>query len=226
MRDDPLAAPVLRTEDLAVGRDGRTIAVLEDTVLGEGEAALLLGPSGSGKSTALFTLAGLLAPVGGAVRLDGEAVGDPASSAGSRLRGRRIGMVFQDMHLLSGLSVLDNLLLAPFAVGVRPDRRAALRRLAELGLGPLALRRAETLSRGEAQRAAIARAMLLEPRLILADEPTASLDDANAARVASVLLDAARTTGAALVVATHDQRLKALIPGRLTLRPTHREAVA
>lgn len=217
---------MLQAERLLVGRAGQAIATLDDVVLNGGEAALILGPSGSGKSTALFTLAGLLSPVGGLVRLDGETISGLSPHARTRLRGRRIGMVFQDMHLLSGLSVLDNLLLAPFACGAPQDAGAARRKLADLGLEPLAGRRAETLSRGEAQRVAVARAMLMTPRLILADEPTASLDDDNAAQVAGLLLDAAARTGAVLVVATHDQRLKSQIPGRLTLRPIGMAAAA
>lgn len=211
---------------LSVGRDGVSVARLEDATLGAGDAALILGPSGSGKSTALFTLAGLLAPIDGVVRLNGEAFSTLPAHRRAAMRGHMIGVVFQDMHLLSGLGVLDNLMLAPFAVGLRQDRTTALNRLQALGLQHLAKRPAERLSRGEAQRVAVARAMLMSPSLILADEPTASLDDANALQVADILLNAARETGAALIVATHDQRLKSRIPRRLALHASRPELAA
>ena len=128
-------------------------------------------------------------------------------------------MVFQDLHLVDGLSVLDNVLLAPFAAGVTQDRGRALGLLRELGLAKLAERPAETLSRGQAQRVAIARAMLLRPKLILADEPTASLDDEACERAADLLTRAAADTGAALVIATHDGRLRARVPQIVHVAP-------
>jgi len=217
---------LLETLGLTVGRGRTPVGSLEDAALGAGDAALILGPSGSGKTTALFTLAGLLPPIDGMVRLDGEAFSGLPAHRRATVRGRRMGVVFQDMHLLSGLSVLDNLLLAPFAAGLPQDRAAAFERLRAVGLEHLADRQAERLSRGEAQRVAVARAMLMTPRLLLADEPTASLDDANAHQVVDLLLEASRSTGATLVIATHDQRLTCRIPGRLALHPCRIEAAA
>ena len=118
------------------------------------------------------------------------------------------------MHLIPGLSALDNLLLAPFAAGVRRDRTKAQGLLERLGLSNRIHARAETLSRGEAQRTAIARAMLLYPYLILADEPTASLDDEACTAVLDLLLQATRESGAALVIATHDARVRARVSNR------------
>ena len=186
----------------------------------------MLGPSGSGKTTALFTLAGLLPPVAGEVRLAGESLWSLPAARRRALRSSRIAVVFQDMHLLGGLSVMDNLLLAPFAAGARQDRGAAIRSLERLGLDALADRKADALSRGEAQRVAVARAVLMEPRLILADEPTASLDDDNAERVGRLLVDAAAAVGAVLVIATHDRRLMTLAPGRIPLRAPGAEVAA
>lgn len=197
----------IETRDLCVGHGGVSVARVGDFRLFPSETMLLLGMSGSGKSTLLLTLAGLIAPVEGAVALEGERLDTIAVRERDRRRRQRIGLVFQDIHGVPGLSVIDNVLLGAFAVGVRQDRAAAMDLLDRVGLSALATRRFETLSRGEAQRVAIARALLLRPAVILADEPTASLDDVNADRVADLLGSTAKETGAALIVATHDHRL-------------------
>lgn len=200
---------MLVVEDLSVGYRGRPVARLPRLEVRPGEASLLLGPSGSGKTTLLLGLAGLAEVLGGSVQVDGEAPARLSERARDAWRGRSVGLVFQDLHLIAGLTTLDNVLLAPFAAGLPQDRHRALALLDELGLAPLAHRPAETLSRGQAQRVAIARAMLLQPKLILADEPTASLDDGACEQVWGLLTRAAAETGAPLVVATHDGRLKA-----------------
>jgi len=197
-------------DTLDVGRDGRVVARLAAARLTPGSAWRLPGPSGSGKTTALFTLAGLLPPVAGAVTW---------SDTGAPLRRGEAAVVFQDPLLVDGLSVLENVLLAPFALGRPQDAVAARAVLDRLGIDHLAGRRADRLSRGEAQRVAVARALVSAPRLLLADEPTASLDDAHAAATADLLLEAAATSGAALVIATHDSRLAARVPDALTLAP-------
>lgn len=201
-------AIVMDLRDLEVGHGGVVAARVGDLRLFAGEAVLLLGPSGSGKSTLLMTLAGLIAPISGEVRLEGERFDSLPARERDRRRGRRMGLVFQDIHGVPGLSVIDNLLLGAFSVGASQDRVGAMVLLDRVGLSALASRRFETLSRGEAQRVAIARALLLRPAVILADEPTASLDDANADRIADLFVTAAKETGAALIVATHDHRLK------------------
>lgn len=203
---------MLEATDLKAGYGGEAVVELPSLRLSAGEAALMLGPSGSGKTSILLAIAGLVDVLGGSVRVDGEDVAAMSPAERDHFRGRRIGLVFQDLHLISGLSTLDNLLLAPFAAGQPQDADRALELLTHLGLERWAHRPAETLSRGQAQRVAIARAMLMRPSVILADEPTASLDDAACDTVARLLLDAARETGAALFIASHDQRLKPLIP--------------
>lgn len=204
-------------ETLDVGRDGRAIARLAPARLAPGSAWRLPGPSGSGKTTALFTLAGLLPPVAGAVTW---------AHTGAPLRRGEAAVVFQDLLLVDGLSVMENVLLAPFALG-RPQGTAAARALLDrLGVGHLAGRRADRLSRGEAQRVAVARALIGAPRLLLADEPTASLDDAHAAATADLLLEAAAVSGAALVIATHDSRLALRIPQAFALTPVGTPAEA
>ena len=203
---------MLKLQDLSVGRAGRAVARMIDAHLPTGAPALLLGPSGCGKSTVLFTLAGLLAPVTGVATLD-----DLPLTADRPRPDPRVALVFQDMHLMAGLSVLDNVRLGTFARGARSDVADARDLLQDLGLAGLMRRRAETLSRGEAQRVALARALLLRPRLLLADEPTASLDDAHASAVADLLVALAGRTGAALVIATHDRRLIDRFDRRLDL---------
>ena len=200
---------MLEVNGLVAGYNGRAVAKLPALKVNAGDATLLLGPSGSGKTTLLLAIAGLAQTLSGSATIEGENYAKLSSVARDRRRGRRIGLVFQDLHLVPGLTALENVLLAPFAAGATQDRKRAQQLLTLLGLGGKAGRAADRLSRGEAQRTAIARAMLLKPALILADEPTASLDDPTCATVADLLAEAAKETGAALVIATHDQRLKA-----------------
>jgi putative ABC transport system ATP-binding protein len=208
----------LSVKGALAGYRRRPIARLGSLAIGAGEAAVLIGPSGSGKTTLLLAIAGLDL-LSGEIEIGGEMVSGLPARLRDRHRGRSIGMVFQDLHLATGLSALDNMLLSPFAVGVRPDRDKAAGLLDRLGLKERLHARAETLSRGEAQRVAIARAMLLGPQLILADEPTASLDDESCNVVLDHLLDATRTSGASLLVATHDSRVKARIPNIAIAEP-------
>ena len=199
---------MLTVEGLVAGYGTQALARLQALQVEAGSSALLLGPSGSGKTTLLLAMAGLADVLEGSVKLEATELAGLAPRARDRVRGRSIGLVFQDLHLVPGLTTLENLLLAPYAAGLPQDRARALALLDELGLAPLAHKPAETLSRGQAQRTAIARAMLLGPKLILADEPTASLDDEACDRVWGLLTRAAAETGAPLVVATHDGRLK------------------
>lgn len=217
---------MLFVEDLVVGYGGQAVARLPALALRAGQAALILGASGSGKTSLLLGMAGLVDVLAGRVSIGETAITSLPPSARDRFRGRHIGLVFQDIHLIAGLSVLDNLLLAPYAAGLPQDRGRALALLERLGLEAKAHRRAETLSRGQAQRAAIARAMLLKPQVILADEPTASLDDEACEAVADLLTAAAEESGAALLVATHDHRLKARIPLSVAAEPVSPAAPA
>lgn len=203
---------MLEVSDLVAGYEGRAIARVANFAVPAGGAALLVGRSGAGKTTLLLAVAGLAQRLAGRVALSGQDLSSLNMRERDRHRGRFIGLVFQDLHLVPGLSAIDNMLVGPFAAGVRADVVRATSLLEELGLKDRLDARAETLSRGEAQRVAIARAALLRPRLILADEPTASLDDDGAAAVIDLLLSLTRETGAALLVATHDARVKAAIP--------------
>jgi len=208
---------MLDIDGLASGYGARPVARLGHLTLAPGEAALLTGPSGSGKTTLLLAIAGLARRHAGRATVGGIDLHDLPPARRDRFRGRSIGFVFQDLHLVTGLSALDNVLLAPYAAGAPQDRARALALLGELGLGDLARAAAARLSRGQAQRVAIARAVLQKPKLILADEPTASLDDEAAAAVCDLLLAAAAANGAALVIATHDRRLRERIARQVAI---------
>ncbi|MDB5460272.1 MAG: ABC-type transport system ATPase component [Caulobacteraceae bacterium] len=210
---------MLVVSGLTAAYGGRPVARLAGLTLAPGQAALILGPSGSGKTSLLLAMAGLVDIHAGGVRIGDTDIGALSLAQRDRYRGRNIGLVFQDIHLIPGLSTLDNLLLAPYAAGLPQDVRRALALLEQLGLGDKAARPAQTLSRGQAQRAAIARAMLMQPKLILADEPTASLDDDACRVVGDLLTSAAAETGAMLLIATHDHRLKARIPTVVAAEP-------
>ena len=170
-----------------------------------GDRMAIMGPSGSGKSTLLSILGALETPTSGAVRLDGA---DPsAMSADERaaFRNRRIGFVFQEHHLLPGCTAIDNVVLPALATGsVHRDIEVRARRLLErVGLGERLGSLPGELSGGERQRVAVARALVLSPRLVLADEPTGQLDAHAAATVTELLVELAAEAGGMLVVVTH-----------------------
>jgi putative ABC transport system ATP-binding protein len=174
-----------------------------------GAQVALTGPSGSGKSTLLHLLAGLDTPTSGTIAwpgLDGSPEGRPGL----------IGMVFQGPSLLPPLDVTENIALPLLLAGFTETqaRERALAALHDVGLDELAVRLPEELSGGQAQRVAVARALAIRPRVILADEPTGQLDSAHAAQVVGLLLDAATMLGAALVLSTHDLTIAERLPER------------
>lgn len=192
------------------------IAALE---LGAGEELCVRGPSGSGKSTLLHCLAGLVQPDAGVVELSGQSLFALSEAARDRLRARTIGLVFQEARLLPALSVVENVLLPLEFAGV--PRREARRRAAELcerlGLGDRQRSFPATLSLGEAQRVGLARALVASPSLLLADEPTASLDREAASTALVALREAVSELRAALVIVTHDESIAARFERSLTL---------
>jgi putative ABC transport system ATP-binding protein len=192
--------------DSIVHRYGDTTVLRAPTIeLGTDEHCALVGPSGSGKSTLLNVLAGILRPSAGRVLLDGNDL-YPPEGRDDRWRGRHIGVVPQKLHLLASLSAVENVALACHFAGSSDAVVAPL--LQQLGLAARVAARPAELSLGEQQRVAIARAVVNHPRLLLADEPTSSLDDDNAQRVLDLLLDVAQRARALLVVATHDARIR------------------
>ena len=178
---------------------------------------LLSGPSGCGKSTLLSILAGLIAPTQGRVIVAGTDLATLSGSTRDRWRGQHVGLVPQRLHLVGALSVRDNLRLARYLAGAGADDDRIRALLEAVGVGELAERAPRTLSQGQAQRVAVARAVVNRPRLLLADEPTANLDDAHAAAALELLRAQAVATGATLVVASHDARVRPLLPNVFAL---------
>ena len=173
-----------------------------------GESCAVVGPSGSGKTTLLHLIAGLLTPHKGSIEVAGQRIDNLVQRERDRLRGRSIGIVLQQLRLIASLTALENLLLAQRLSGLSVDRSSAKQRLTTLGLGHRIHHRPAALSQGEAQRVAIARALVGRPALLLADEPTSSLDDDNAERVLELLVEQAEQQEAALLVVTHDARIR------------------
>ncbi len=178
---------------------------------------LVVGPSGCGKTTLLHLIAGLLLPSGGRVLVDGQDLALLSPPARDRFRGQHVGIVLQQFHLLPTLTALQNLLVAQSIAALPVDRAAARTMLQSLGVNDRGDAFPHQLSVGQQQRVAIARALVNRPKLLLADEPTSSLDDETCALVADLLLDATQRHGASLLIATHDMRLKSRIPRQLAL---------
>lgn len=208
---------MIQTDGLAWQPPGGAGLRFPDAAVPQGGTLLLHGPSGSGKSTWLALLAGLLTPAAGRAVVAGQAVGELAPAARDAWRARTIGFLPQRLLLSPALSVADNLALVYFASGLPVDAATVHHTLAALGVAHLAPRRPASLSGGEAQRVALARALLLRPQVVLADEPTASLDDAACGAALRLLSERAQQAGATLVIATHDARVARALPAAAVL---------
>lgn len=189
-----------------------------DLDVSAGEKLAITGESGSGKSTLLHLAAGMDLPDAGTMELLGEHVNRLAEPERTRFRARHIGLVFQDYNLIESLSAGENIELVGWLTG-KKARGADIRRLAgELGIADLMERRPDQLSGGQQQRVAIARALIHEPSLLLADEPTGSLDQASAEQVMQVLAESVDARGCALVLVTHSETAAARCDRRVRLR--------
>lgn len=186
----------------------KTILQATDWAASQGEHWLLLGNSGSGKTTLLHIMGGLLKPTNGEVEIANQNLHQVNGSKLDRFRAQHIGLVFQKPHLIQTLTVLDNLLLAQYMAGVKKNKQRCLEVLTQLNMQHHKKSYPNKLSQGEMQRVSVARAVLNSPKVLLADEPTASLDDENTVQVIQLLQQQAQAVNATLVIATHDQRVK------------------
>lgn len=200
---------------------GAPLAVLSgiSLTLSQGEGLAVLGPSGCGKSTLLHILGTLERPTSGTVQLNGQDPFRLSEPALAEFRNARIGFIFQDHHLMPQCSVLENTLLPAIAGGSATNQQIARARdlLERVGLGPRLEHRPAELSGGERQRCAIARALLMKPTLLLADEPTGNLDRTTAAEVGRLLFDMQREERTILVIVTHSLELARGLDRRMEL---------
>jgi putative ABC transport system ATP-binding protein len=189
-----------------------------DYTIASGQFVAIVGPSGSGKSTLLGLLAGLDAPTTGEILIDGIDISRLGEDALARLRGEKIGFVFQFFHLVPSLTALENILV-PMEIARRRDAAQRGRRLLdEVGLSDRGHHYPSQLSGGEQQRVAIARALANDPPIVLADEPTGNLDSATGRHILELLLDVRKHRETTLILVTHDAELAALADTRLVLR--------
>jgi putative ABC transport system ATP-binding protein len=179
----------------------------------------VLGPSGCGKTTFLHLLAGLIRPSVGSIRVLDQDLSALSGAQLDRFRGQHLGMVFQRFHLLPALTVLENIALAQRLARVPVNTAAIGILLGQLGINEIASQRPSTLSQGQAQRVAIARALVHNPGLVIADEPTSALDNQNAESAIRLLRESAVAIGAALIVVTHDERIRGSLERELELAP-------
>ncbi len=201
---------------------GRTLDVLKgiDLEIEEGEIASIVGQSGAGKSTLLHCMGTLDVPTSGSIRVDGEEITQLNGTRLASLRNRTIGFVFQFHHLLPEFNALENVMMPGLiqnrSRGAIETRALAL--LEEVGLKDRALHRPGELSGGEQQRVALARALVLEPKLILADEPTGNLDSATSKSIHELFFQVNKQRGTTLVIVTHNMALADSMPRKITLK--------
>jgi putative ABC transport system ATP-binding protein len=210
----------LRGVSKTVMSGDRALTILQplDLVVPSGQRLAILGPSGSGKSTLLGLIAGLDAPSAGEILIEGVDITRLNEDQLARLRGARIGFVFQSFHLIPSLTALENILV-PMEIAGRRDAYARARDLlGEVGLADRGHHYPSQLSGGEQQRVAIARALSNEPIIVLADEPTGNLDSTTGGHVIELLLSINQTRGTTVVVVTHDPDIAAMADARISLR--------
>src|SRR5580700_5232840 len=224
LRRQPVSAPLVLATNVqkSFRHMGRTLDVLRgvDLAIDDGEMLGIVGPSGAGKSTLLHCIGTLDVPTTGSIRLAGEEVTRLAGARLAELRNKTIGFVFQFHHLLPEFTAIDNVLMPGLVQGksrreLEPRARALLE---EVGLLDRILHRPGELSGGEQQRVALARAVFLNPRLLLADEPTGNLDSATSEQIHDLFFAINKQRGTTIVVVTHNAALAASMPRVVTLR--------
>jgi putative ABC transport system ATP-binding protein len=210
----------LRGVSKTVQSGDRSLTILHplDWDVPDGQCLAIIGPSGSGKSTLLGLIAGLDAPSSGAIVIAGTDITSLDEDALARLRGEKIGFVFQFFHLVPSLTALENIQVPMEIAGRKDARTRAQSLLDEVGLHDRGHHYPSQLSGGEQQRIAIARALANDPPLILADEPTGNLDSSNGRHILDLLLQVRQSRGATLVLVTHDTAVATVADAQLVLR--------
>ena len=205
---------------------GERVAVLDVPAfaLAEGEQCALVGQSGSGKSTLLHVISGILRPDTGRIVIDGVDITRLSEPQRDRVRADKLGLVFQQFNLLPGFTALENVLVAMSFSSGRPDRWRAADLLAAVGLSHRLHHKPGELSTGQQQRGAVARALANRPRVVLADEPTASIDSAHQQQVIDLLQNTCTEQGVALLVVTHAPEVAAQFPRCIRLEDFNRAA--
>ncbi|PJI97734.1 putative ABC transport system ATP-binding protein [Acidovorax sp. 69] len=215
------ATPIIAIEHVfkSVTDSTGTLDILRDIDfrLAARETAAIVGASGSGKSTLLSIIAGLDTPTRGTVRLDGQDLFAIDEDARAALRAQKVGFVFQSFQLMGNLTALENVMLPLELADRRDARKAATEMLARVGLGQRLSHYPKVLSGGEQQRVALARAFVVQPAVLLADEPTGSLDFATGETIMKLMFDLNREQGTTLVLVTHDRAIAAQCERRITI---------
>lgn len=221
---------IVRIRDLAVeyhhGGESLRVADIPAWDVAEGEQVAVSGPSGSGKSTLLNVVAGLLVPTSGTVTVCGVELTALGEAGRDRFRAAHVAYIFQTFNLLQGYTATENVLLGATFSPTRPDRAVATALLERVGLAARLDYRPSEMSIGEQQRVAVARALIKRPKLILADEPTGSLDPRHAAEVVTLLRDACREHGCALIVVTHEAGIAAAFDQQVNFLELNRALAA
>lgn len=208
---------MVNTTNLSYAYPGVEPMRFPDISVAPGESLLITGASGKGKTTLLHLLAGILRPASGSLSVSGVDLQSLSERELDKFRGSRIGLVLQQPHFIDSLNVLENIEAASyFATGKKNSKRGSAL-LDSLGIMHSANRKPAQLSVGQQQRLSIARALVNHPSLLLADEPTSSLDDDNAAQVAAMLSQLGAQNGSALIIVTHDHRLISRFPNSISL---------
>lgn len=199
---------MISSQNLRFSYSSKKTFSFPDLYCTDNQTLLILGQSGKGKTTLLHLLALLLLPESGEITIDNNPVAGLAPSKLAAIRAAQIGIIYQRAHFVSALSVLDNILMPNYLAGQKQNKEKAVYLAEQLGFAEHLSKKTNQLSQGEQQRVSIARALMNDPKVILADEPTSSLDDENCRRVIELLKKQSAAIGASLVVVTHDQRLK------------------
>ncbi|MEP6713772.1 MAG: ABC transporter ATP-binding protein [Ferruginibacter sp.] len=208
---------MLQTTNIKFSYNPDTLFRFPDISCADSKTLLITGSSGKGKTTLLHLLAGILKPTAGNININATDITTLKAKKLDHYRGQHIGMVFQQSHFVASLSVLDNVMLAQYLSGRKRDSKQALVLLESLGVASQKNKKPSQLSIGQQQRVSIARALINNPAVLLADEPTSSLDDENCFAVARLLQQQAIQFNTALVIVTHDSRLKQLFHQSIAL---------